>query len=568
MNRLIAKISLLTLLPFVIAGCIDLNYNEISVSDEEWVYSSPLNGVEKLVTNLYAHLDYDLWTYDGAVYSSATDESDYSLSLSSIKNFYNGSWSSINPMSEYWDNGYATIAEANRFIEKIKDISIDEYLNNTEASGDLSYDSIKAKFELFPYEVRFIRAYMYFNLVRAYGDVPLVTKVLSDEEANSVTRTSYDEVFKFIVSECDAIAEYLPISFTTELSEQTGRATRLSVMALKAKALLYYASPLFNTASDAGRWDKAALACKQVIDCAKSWGFKLDSYSNIWGENNYTSPEIIMYRPLGTSKTFETNNFPVGVENGNGGNCPTQTLVDAYEYKASGKSFGEVWSAAEINITQDKPYDGLDPRFELTVAKNGDVWPSYTKAPLEIYYGGANGAPIYGATTTGYYLKKYCDNAVVITTNNSVSKKHSWIVFRLGEFYLDFAEAAYNYLGSAESQGEYGLSANEAINVLRNRDDIKMPAFSGEEGFVERYRRERMVELAFEGSRFWDIRRWGIGQEVSANVQGAELSKDDNGNIILKRTRIARNWENKYNLFPIPYSELQINDNLTQNPEW
>ena len=553
---------------FITAGCIDLNYNEISVTDEEWVYSSPINGVEKLVTNLYAHLDYDLWTYDGANYSSASDESEYAISLSSIKNFFNGSWSPITPMSNIWKNSYSAIAEANRFLEKLRDINIDEYLNNTESNGELSYEAIKAKFELFPYEARFIRAYFYFELVRAYGDVPLVTMQISEAEANKVYRTSADEVFDFIVSECDAIAEFLPITYETELSQQTGRATRLSALALKAKALLYQASPLFNKSGDAERWDAAAVASKQVIDCAAKWGFSLDQYANLWGENNFKSPEVIFYRPTGTNNTFEKYNFPVGVENGKGGNCPTQSLVDAYEYKKDGKSFGEKWSGTEINLSSNDPYKGLDPRFELTVAKNGDVWPVYSGISLETFNGGLNGSPVYGATPTGYYLKKYCDKSVVITTNNAVSKKHSWIIFRLGEFYLDFAEAAFNYLGDADSEGEYGLSANQAVNVLRNRPDIKMPVFKGNDAFIERYRRERMVELAFEGNRFWDVRRWKIGSEAFNNVQAAELTKNGNGEIILTRKQISRGWEEKYNLFPIPYSEMQINPNLTQNPEW
>jgi hypothetical protein len=138
---------------------------------------------------------------------------------------------------------------------------------------------------------------------------------------------------------------------------------------------------------------------------------------------------------------------------------------------------------------------------------------------------------------------------------------------RLAEFYMNYAEAMYNYYGSADAQGEFGLSANEAINVLRARTDINMPLFAGDAGFEERYMRERMVEFAFEDHRFWDVRRWKKGAEFFAGVNIAKLEKEGE-NVILNRATKSRIWDEKYNLFPIPLTELQKNDNLTQNPGW
>ena len=198
--------------------------------------------------------------------------------------------------------------------------------------------------------------------------------------------------------------------------------------------------------------------------------------------------------------------------------------------------------------------------------KNGDEWPTNgsQKKAIETFNGGFNASPKYGATPTGYYLKKYVDGACVTTADNQTSRRHTWIIFRLGEFYLDFAEAAFYATGSA-NDATYGLSANDAINVLRTRSDIKMPKFT-EDGaaWVERYERERLVELAFENHRFWDVRRWMKGPQYFGNIQVANISSS----LQLTRTTVRREWDNKYYFFPIPQTELKKNPNLSQNPGW
>jgi len=562
-------ISIVTFAAISMTSCVDLNYNEVAENDEQWVYDSPLYGVQQLVNNVYAHLRYDFGKYDGAMNASATDEADYALSLSDIHKFYNGGWSTVNPFSDTWSNSYAAIAEANSFLEKMDKISLDEYKDNTSAQGGLAYDVLKAKFELFQYEVRFFRAYYYFELSKTYGDVPLVTKSLTNAEANSVSRTPVEEVFNYIVGECDAIADKLPISHATELSQDVGRVSRPMVLALKARTLLYAASPLFNKTNDSEAWKKAAIASKAVIDNCSIWGFSLGKYADLWGDASYKNTEMILFRPTGSNNSFEKYNYPVGIENGNSGNCPTQTLVDAYEYKETGKTFGETWTSNTINLSTNDPYEGLDPRFAMTVVKNGDNWPtSYRESIIETFEGGKNASPILNATTTGYYLKKYCDGSVVISTNGNNTKRHQWIIYRLGEFYLNFAEAAYNYLGDADAKGEFGMSANEAINELRDRVDVKMPHFSGNANFTERYERERMIELAFEDHRFWDVRRWKKGDELSS-IKIVSLTKATDGTLTLTRgTKSRGQWNDKYYLFPIPFSEVQINKNLIQNPGW
>ena len=399
--------------------------------------------------------------------------------------------------------------------------------------------------------------------------MPLVTTTLTNAQANSVKRTPADEIVKLIVEECDAVAPYLPVTYETEVGSEVGRATRVAAAALKARTLLYAASPLHNPTGDKTKWAKAAEACKYVLDNAANWGLSLSSYGLLWGHDAFYNKELIFGLGRGddsdNGNVFEKANYPVGVENGSSGNCPTQSLVDQYEYQDNGETFGER-HPGNIDLNLQDPYEGLDPRFALTVVKNGDEWPSNgaQKKVMETFVGGFNGAPKYGATPTSYYLRKYVDGACVTTADNQTYRRHTWIVFRLGEFYLDYAEAVFNATGSA-NDATYGMTANEAINVLRNRADIQMPEFTEDgDAWVKRYERERLVELAFENHRFWDVRRWKKGAQYFKTIQAATISPS----LVLTRSTITRQWDEKYNFYPIPQSELIKNSNLTQNPGW
>ena len=556
----------------ILNGCVDLNYSEVVTNDEDWVYDSPIYGIEKLVNDIYAQFLNEFENnYDGAFRACATDEADYALSGSDVHRFYNGGWTPNNPLPEYWKNNYTAIHEANNFLEKLDKISLEDYIYSV--SEGTNYPELKARFELFPYEVRALRAYYYFELVRAYGDVPLVLSTLTISEANNVERTPADKVIKFIVDECDAIAEYLPINCQNEMSQQLGRTNRPFVLALKARTLLYAASPLFNPNNDRNKWEAAAKANKEVIDRCAEWGIALDTYASLWGNNSFVNKEIIFAVAKTEDNTFEKQNYPIGIEGGQSGNCPTQTLVDQYEYQSgpyAGRTFGEMHPGT-IDLTSGAPYNGLDPRFGMTIVKNGDLWPlnSNQQMPIQTYEGGFNGSPKYNATRTGYYLKKYVDGNTDLTPNVNSSFRHAWIVMRLAEFYLNYAECIYHITGDADSKGDYGMSANEAINVVRDRSDVMMPHFTGNPtDFLVRYERERLIEFAFEDQRFWDVRRWKKGKTYFKTIEGAELVKQGNGNIILTRKAFSRQWDEKYNKFPIPYSEIKKNTKLYQNEGW
>lgn len=569
-NILFKSKGLVKVLPFylfaflLLTSCADLDYTEETTRDEEWTFTYFNEGIKGLVSGVYAQVYNNEFASNSAYFlAGATDEAQYALEAGNVNSYVNGGWSPANPFDRTWTKSYTAIADANMFLEKLDEADISDWEQNPE------YSKWVSQLELFPYELRFLRAYFYFELFKTYGDVPLVTTTLTNAQANSVKRTPADEIVKFIVEECDAVAPYLPVSYETEVGSEVGRATRVAAAALKARTLLYAASPLHNPTGDKTKWAKAAEACKYVLDNAANWGLSLSAYGLLWGHDAFYNKELIFGLGRGddsdNGNVFEKANYPVGVENGSSGNCPTQSLVDQYEYQDNGETFGER-HPGNIDLNLQDPYEGLDPRFALTVVKNGDEWPSNgaQKKVMETFVGGFNGAPKYGATPTSYYLRKYVDGACVTTADNQTYRRHTWIVFRLGEFYLDYAEAVFNATGSA-NDATYGMTANEAINVLRNRADIQMPEFTEDgDAWVKRYERERLVELAFENHRFWDVRRWKKGAQYFKTIQAATISPS----LVLTRSTITRQWDEKYNFYPIPQSELIKNPNLTQNPGW
>ena len=268
---------------------------------------------------------------------------------------------------------------------------------------------------------------------------------------------------------------------------------------------------------------------------------------------------MIFVRRVGATTDPEVTNFPIGLENARSGNCPTQTLVDAYEMK----------NGSEPNPKD--PYTGRDPRFAMTIAVNGDKWPNTNPNPLEIYVGGRNASPIPYATQTGYYLKKYVDGSTDISASTgSGGKVHSWVTFRLGEFLLNYAEATFKYFGGADNKdGELTMSAREAVNKIRKRTGVDMPEFPegmSSDNFWKRYKNERMVELAFEGHRFWDVRRWKEGGFNS--IARVVITKNTDDSFTYTRNTKSLVWDDKMYFYPIPDAERRKNPNLTQNPGW
>lgn len=574
-----------------LAACEDqMEYHEYGVYDKEYMqnYWSRVAG---FTTVIYNDLDYDFGNhYAGALLASASDESVYSHEGNTIEAFWNGAWSPSTPLSYTWDAAWEGISYCNLLIDEFSNLTFDDWYN------DKTYAANLYRVNNFKYEARWARAYFYFTLVRQYGKVPLKVSNGEASEDNSLQQMPADSIFAFIESECDAIKDSIvkewdklgvyALNYTDD-----GRANDLAVLALKAHAALYHASPLFNESNDKELWKKALDAHKELFEACNSTVYnpsmfrdslmtssdfatkrniKLhSSYAELFdGTKTYTIDEVFFCRRVAAANSYEKYNFPIGLTNAGGGNCPTQNLVDAYE------------TINGLPIAEDPEYDGVnapyanrDPRLAATIAVNGEQWPdalNNASGGLETYYNGVNGLPTTYGTPTGYYLKKYCNKAQDITTSSATTSTHCYIYFRLGEFYLNFAECMMEYYGDVTTQGDYGMSALEAVNLVRQR--AGMPDLAAADLTQERYRNERRVELAFEGHRFWDIRRWKAGEEQDLNITSANITFNQVDSVSTygaPEVLETRTWQDKYYFFPIPQDELlQSSGGWEQTPGW
>ncbi len=554
-----------------------MDYHEYKVDDADYI-KEMFSRVGGFTTTIYQQLDYDFGNYNGAMLSSATDESAYSHSGNQIEDFYNGAWGPSNAKGSIWNSCYTGISYCNLLLDEFQGLTFPDY------QLDVDYKKEMYQYLNYQWEARWARAYFYFTLVRQYGDVPLKTRHMNPAEANTLPRVSADSIFQYIDSECAAIKDTIIKDYNSlgnmALSvAENGRANNLAVLALRARAALYYASPLFNPNGDKERWHQAALRCKEAIDACKARSMTLNpDYMSLFQSDNYKdTKEIIFVRrqnSMSDNNNFEKYNFPIGMENAGGGNCPTQNLVDAFEM-TNGKAIDE----ADSGYDPQQPYANRDKRLSWIVACNGEQWPNANPNPLETYLGGANASPIPYATTTGYYLKKYCNPSTVIGATGANAFHHNYVLFRLAELYLDYAEAMLNYTGDGYTTATgLNMSAAEAINVVRTRAGQPNIAtgLSADE-FKKKYENERFVELAFEGHRFFDVRRWKKGPDYFKNIRkmtitkSGEITGSQSGDDLTftPGTLETRQWEDKMYLFPIPQSEIQKSGGiLTQNPGW
>ena len=567
----IKNIISLAVVMLALASCGDkMDYKEYSVFDEDYVKTTFARSAG-LVTSVYNDLDYDFGNYSGALLASATDESVYSHSGNAIEKFYDGGWSaSNNNDASLWTKCWRGISYANLFLTEFKDQTFEDYLT------DLDYKAELHQYQNLQFEARFLRAYYYFLLVRSFGGVPLITTTMDAMEINSQPRATSDEVFQFINSECKAIQDTIVKDYSDlgamqlKSKNETGRVNNLCVLALKARASLYYASPLFNPNNDKERWHQAALDNLELINTCRARGMKLSAdYGALFQKDNWQNSEecILVRRIVSASNTFEKYNFPIGLENAGGGNCPTQNLVDAYEM-TNGKAITD----ADSGYDPQNPYANRDARLAMTVAVNGEQWPNET---LETFIGGANALPITYATPTGYYLKKYVNKSLTIGALNATTERHHWVIFRLAEFYLNYAEAMLNYTGSGyETSSGLSMTAAAALNVVRAR--AKQPNLAtglDANQFKERLQNERFVELAFEGHRFYDLRRWKVaGEQKYRTIKSMRITKNADGTFTYtpqSDTSTRSYWDDKMYLFPLAQSEiLKSGGALTQNPGW
>lgn len=513
---------------------------------------------KQFLANIYTYLPSDYKAVDGTSRSCATDDALYVWDNSEIKSFNDGSWSAINTVDAQWSYYYTGIRACNQFLDNFSLKALEKWNYQT------NYDEIKMQFVNYQHEARFLRAFFHFELTKRYGAIPLGNRQFTEEEVNSLPQKTFQEIIRFIVDECDATAAVLPRSYTTMLGvQETGRVTKGAALALKAKALLYAASPLHNPENDLSRWQEAAMAAKVLIDSAeiRSW-YQLTATA--FDINKIDSKELILETREAPQNYYEKANYPIGFEGGNTGICPSQNLVDAYEMTATSGGGAFDWSNPNHKTN---PFANRDVRLSKTILLDQAKFKGTT---INIAENGENGLPKVGATPTGYYVRKFLIESINLTPGNTTTAIHTWPVIRYADILLMYAEAMNEAFptSSTYSNATFTYSAQWALNKVRNRSNILPVKDLSYADFQDKVRNERRVELAFEDSRFWDIRRWRIGNQCST-IYGTKIQDVDGVHLYTPNQVVAtRIWNDRMNLYPIPSSQVLINQILIQNPNW
>lgn len=539
------------------------------------------------LVNSFVNSRYNQIGYNGceSMLSSACDESDMPwLRGCEITNFarmsatdlgrMNGAWYGNDNRS--WSTKWTNISNCNIFFERVGNVPFASESERTLLKG----------------QVRFIRAYEYFDLISRWGGLPILTKSFTIKDQAEIVgqkRNTYQECIDFLVAQLDSAATELPATWS---GNNYGRATSVAALALKARILLYAASDLMNvdvanpevgyTKPLPDRWQKAAQATTEALDAALKAGYHLynkvsdpaKNYQQIFLDNTSANTEAIFFR-MGTASSDGENiyngdqyNGPNGY-GGWGGNCPLQELVDDYEVVKNGVATPFNWNDKE---EASHPYENRDPRFYATILYDGAQWMS---RPLETFFtvdasgketgGGKDskyGNDSWNTSLTGYNLKKFQDETYVQNSWNFKAK--NWNIIRMAELYLNKAEALYE-IGDEDG-------AREAVNAVRKRAGLPDVVASGSD-LLEAIKHERRIELAFEEHRYYDVRRWKDAPKYFGRaVHSVMIKKYPDGHKTYEPSSIRnavggdRKWDDKMYWLPIPKSEMDKNPNFVQNP--
>jgi len=553
------------------------------------------NYTEQYLNNIYSNLPQEQsfnenWGRNPFV--CASDEMKITWTYPFAQQMNAGAWNPVNTPSDIWNVNFQGIRKANIFLENIDQTNFDQAVK-TQWKG----------------EVYFLRAFFNFFTLRVYGPIPILDHTISTDEDFSVyARKPLDECIAFIVADCDRAAELLEVKLSADLY---GHATKAAALALKARCLLYAASPLWNgnsdyasvtnkdntplfpTSYDETKWQQAADAAKQAIDVVEGGGYAIFkdasnnpvlNYQNVF--LNTWNSEILFARNEGTYDFLERLTTPTSL-GGWSGYSPTQELVDAYEmangempitgYKSDGTPIINPASGyvEQGYATTDGPYGtwlsgqrnmyvNRDPRFYASINYNGQKWRG---AILQFFLKGADGKGKGGPdfSSSGYTMKKYSSPTVNIPQKKFVP--FTWIYFRLGELYLNYAEALNEAQGPVSDVYQY-------VNAIRNRSGMPdLPSGLNKEDMQQRIRHERRVELAFETHRYFDAHRWKIAEQTeSGAIHGMNIHEGTNlqDDIFYKRIVIDNRVFNapKHYLWPIPQSEIDKNAFIVQNEGW
>lgn len=434
----------------------------------------------------------------------------------------------IYPVLAEWNNDYAAIQASNIFLGNVDKIS---------AHDPKLIKTLKG-------EVKVLRAFFYIHLAELYGDVPLITSEISLEDSRKLTRTPVSEVWDFVSKELLEAADLLPVSQT-----QKGRITKGAALALQARAMLF-----------AHRFQEAADAAMQVIDL-KVYSL-YPSYEKLFSYEAENNQEVIFDKEY--IKNIQSNNiFALTTPNSLFAQVnsfvPTKNAVDAYEMN-NGKSISDPTSG----FNPKDPYKNRDPRLKYSIFVLGDILPNgkiYDSRP-ESGTGDAIGFS-ENSTATGFNVKKYVNKEDMADPNNC----------GINIIYIRYAEVLLIYAEAKIELNQMDQTVLDAINTIRERPDVNMPPIENigsQEQMRKIVRHERLVELAFEGLRYFDIRRWKIGEEVIPGIIYGMTYVDENGQLsTISITGFSKVFDkNRDYLWPIPQTEVLMNPGLEQNPGW
>jgi hypothetical protein len=438
-----------------------------------------------------------------------------------------------------WNYHYNAIRKCNVVLENVDRIS---------GSTEQIINRIKA-------EARFIRAFSLFHLTNWYGDVPLVTHVLTLSEAMSIERTPANEVVAFVLAELADIQQYLPVTYD---EANRGRIPRAAAIGMRARVNLYV-----------GNWQDVINDCEKLINTSDNGSFSLyPDYAKLFTVDAEYNSEVILDLQFGASRLQSNQRtfLPQTVGKLRSNLVPTKSLVDDYimlngmPIHGSGSGFDET-----------DPYANRDPRLDHTIIHHNSQMVDFDGVLQTILTEpgsdpATNTIEDQGASATGFYFRKYYDR-----TATNYNSGVNLILLRYADVLLMYAEA------KTEIEQFTSDIWDVTIKPIRQRAGFTEmsalefdPALNGD-ALQEIIRRERRSELAFEGLRVFDIRRWKISETVlNQPVKGIEVSgqfpKDENGYLIVEQ----RTFEAaKHYLWPVPQFEVDQNINLTpNNPGW
>lgn len=454
------------------------------------------------------------------------------------------SYGNLNPatseIKSLWNNSYREIAGCNYFLENIERV---ESLNADKKAQMIA-------------EVRFLRAFTYFNMSQYWGGVPLVTKLLTMEESITISSATKEEVVGFVLTELETIENDLPV---TRPSSEHGRIVRAASLAVKGRLLM--AEKM---------WAEAASAFKAIIDLGVH---KIDPlYAELFNGKNENSSEIIFSRKYLAGEIANSTQlyYRPSVDGGWHHMNPFQSLVDAY-LCVDGKTISESDLYDPMFPIVKNGVNYRDPRLLYTI-----FYPGISTIKGRVYHGHPDSTTVigdvftYDAGMTGYCLQKYVDNDY---TGDVYSSGVDIPIIRYAEVLLSYLECKISS-GGAVDQSLLDLT----INAVRSRASVQMPAVAetDPEKLMLILKRERRVELAWEGLRYWDLIRWGEAVEILDNKPqyGIFLTNNPanytrfpvgaNGhyfviNLKFKATNIP--W-------PFPQDELDINTSMSQKDNW